>query len=62
MAPLQAPDRLEAAAAQVLRPRLEDRPQGAVFTGAASVRVTRYRYRGSTIPTPWTPTPAATIG
>lgn len=36
--------------------------KGAVFTGAASVRVTRYRYRGSTIPTPWTPTPAATIG
>ncbi len=31
-----------------------------VFTGAASVKVTRYRYRGSTIPTPWTPTPAAT--
>jgi RNA-directed DNA polymerase len=32
---------------------------GVVFTGAASVKVTRYRYRGSTIPTPWTPTPAA---
>ena len=28
---------------------------GDVFTGAASVKVTRYRYRGSTIPTPWTP-------
>ncbi len=36
--------------------------KGTVFTGAASVKVTRYRYRGSTIPTPWTPTPAATIG
>lgn len=33
--------------------------KGVVFTGAASVAVTRYRYRGSTIPTPWTPTPAA---
>jgi RNA-directed DNA polymerase len=27
---------------------------GVVFTGAASVKVTRYRYRGSRIPTPWT--------
>lgn len=35
---------------------------GIVFTGASSVAVTRYRYRyrGSTIPTPWTPKPAAT--
>ena len=32
---------------------------GVVFTGAASVEVERYRYRGSKIPTPWTPTPAA---
>jgi RNA-directed DNA polymerase len=29
---------------------------GVAFTGAASVSVTRYRYRGSKIPTPWTPT------
>ncbi len=36
---------------------------GVTFTGAASVPVTRYRYRGSKIPTPWTPTPAtATTG
>jgi RNA-directed DNA polymerase len=35
---------------------------GAVFTGASSVAVTRYRYRGSTIATPWTPKPAATTG
>ena len=35
---------------------------GVVFTGAASVRVTRYRYRGGNIPTPWSPTPAATSG
>ncbi|MCA1602470.1 MAG: group II intron reverse transcriptase/maturase, partial [Acidobacteria bacterium] len=36
---------------------------GAVFTGASSVPVTRYRYRGSTIATPWTPRPAtATTG
>jgi RNA-directed DNA polymerase len=28
---------------------------GVAFTGAASVPVTRYRYRGSKIPTPWTP-------
>ena len=33
---------------------------GVVFTGASSVAVTRYRYRGSTIPTPWTPNPATT--
>ena len=35
---------------------------GVVFTGASSVAVTRYRYRGSTIATPWTPKPAATTG
>jgi RNA-directed DNA polymerase len=35
--------------------------KGVVFTGAASVAVTRYRYRGSIIPTPWTPIPAAVI-
>jgi RNA-directed DNA polymerase len=33
---------------------------GVVFTGASSVRTTRYRYRGSKIPTPWTPQPTAT--
>ncbi|HHV20905.1 MAG TPA: group II intron reverse transcriptase/maturase [Propionibacterium sp.] len=33
---------------------------GVRFRGAASVTVTRYRYRGYQIPTPWTPT-AATI-
>jgi RNA-directed DNA polymerase len=33
---------------------------GVRFTGASSVPVTRYRHRGSTIPTPWTPQPAAT--
>ncbi len=32
---------------------------GAVFTGASSVSVKRYRYRGGSIPTPWTPEPAA---
>lgn len=32
---------------------------GVVFTGASSVAVTRYRYRGGSIPTPWTPKPAA---
>jgi RNA-directed DNA polymerase len=32
---------------------------GVVFTGASGVTVTRYRYRGSKIPTPWTPVPAA---
>jgi RNA-directed DNA polymerase len=37
--------------------------KGVVFTGASSVKVTRYRYRGNTIATPWTPTPeAATSG
>jgi len=35
---------------------------GVVFTGASSVTVKRYRYRGSTIPTPWTPKPAAASG
>jgi RNA-directed DNA polymerase len=33
---------------------------GVAFTGAASVPVTRYRYRGSKIPTPWTPQPTTT--
>ena len=32
---------------------------GVAFTGASSVAVTRYRYRGNNIPTPWTPEPAA---
>jgi RNA-directed DNA polymerase len=32
---------------------------GVAFTGASSVAVTRYRYRGSSIPTPWTARPAA---
>jgi len=32
---------------------------GVAFTGASSVAVTRYRYRGNTIATPWTPNPAA---
>ena len=32
---------------------------GVKFTGASSVAVTRYRYRGSKIPTPWTPQPTA---
>jgi RNA-directed DNA polymerase len=32
---------------------------GIVFTGASSVKVTRYRYRGGNIPTPWTPGPSA---
>jgi RNA-directed DNA polymerase len=31
---------------------------GVRFTGASSVPVTRYRYRGSTIPAPFTPQPA----
>ncbi|HEV2242830.1 MAG TPA: group II intron reverse transcriptase/maturase [Streptosporangiaceae bacterium] len=31
---------------------------GIVFTGASSVAVTRYRYRGTRIPSPWTPRPA----
>ncbi|MEY9934727.1 RNA-directed DNA polymerase [Catenulispora sp. GP43] len=31
---------------------------GVVFTGASSVTVFRYRYRGNTIPTPWPPRPA----
>jgi RNA-directed DNA polymerase len=34
--------------------------KGVIFTGASSVEVKRYRYRGNTIPTPWTPQPAAT--
>lgn len=32
---------------------------GVLFTGAFSVRVERYRFRGSNIPTPWTPTATA---
>ena len=35
---------------------------GVVFTGASSVTVSRYRYRGSTIPTPWTPEPQSPHG
>jgi RNA-directed DNA polymerase len=32
-------------------------PDGRRFRGAASVAVTRYRYRGYRIPTPWTHLP-----
>ena len=32
---------------------------GTVFTGASSVAVTRYHYRGARIPTPWATKPAA---
>jgi len=35
--------------------------RGVVFTGASSVRVVRYRYRGADIATPWTPRPT-TVG
>jgi len=35
---------------------------GVRFSGASSVAVTRYRYRGSNIPTPWTPQPTAAPG
>ena len=35
---------------------------GVVFTGASSVAVTRYRYRGAGIPTPWTRAAAALPG
>lgn len=35
---------------------------GVVFTGASSVAVTRYRYRGAGIPTPWTRAAAAMAG
>ena len=46
----------------LLRPGWRFAHNGVVFTGASSVAVTRYRYRGSTIPTPWTPKPAAATG
>ena len=39
---------------------MEIRLPRVIFTGASSVRVKRYRYRGSTIPTPWTLKPATT--
>ncbi|EWT03750.1 DNA polymerase, partial [Intrasporangium chromatireducens Q5-1] len=32
---------------------------GVAFTGASSVKVSRYRYRGSNIATPWTPSTTA---
>ena len=35
---------------------------GIAFTGASSVVVTRYRYRGHHILSPWTPAPAALTG
>ena len=36
--------------------------RGVVFTGASSVRVVRYRYRGADIATPWTPRPTTVSG
>jgi RNA-directed DNA polymerase len=35
---------------------------GVVLTGASSVAVTRYRYRGNSIATPWTSKPSAAVG
>ena len=35
---------------------------GVRFTGASTVPVTRYRYRGSNIPTPWAPQPVPAPG
>ena len=35
--------------------------EGVIFTGASSVAVNRYRYRGSNIATPWTPKPTAAV-
>jgi len=35
---------------------------GVVFRGAASVKIERYRYRGSNIPTPWALEPKAVTG
>jgi RNA-directed DNA polymerase len=34
---------------------------GVAFTGASSVTITRYRYRGNRIPTPWTTNPAVAV-
>jgi RNA-directed DNA polymerase len=34
---------------------------GVTFTGASSVAVTRYRYRGSSISTPWNPKPTVAV-
>ncbi|WP_329431099.1 group II intron reverse transcriptase/maturase (plasmid) [Streptosporangium sp. NBC_01495] len=36
--------------------------QGVAFTGASTVSVKRYRYRGGNIATPWAPTPATASG
>ena len=35
---------------------------GTVFTGATSVPVTRYRFRGTLIPAPFPPAPSAASG
>jgi hypothetical protein len=51
----QTPARLASTETQILRQRLAVRRPRVVFTGAASDGVTRYRYRGYRIPTPWTP-------
>jgi hypothetical protein len=33
---------------------------GVTFSGASSVKIVRYRHRGTKIPTPWTINPATT--
>ena len=35
--------------------------EGVIFTGASSVAVSRYRYRGGSIATPWAPRPTAAV-
>ena len=35
--------------------------EGVILTGASSVAVSRYRYRGGSIATPWAPKPTAAV-
>jgi hypothetical protein len=54
--PQTPPDQPQPTPTPLLRRGWQIAHNGVVFTGASSVAVTRYRYRGANIPTPWTPT------
>ena len=55
----QEPDQLEGVRRRFCDQGWRLAHEGPVLTGASSVAVIRYRYRSSTIASPWTPTPAA---
>ena len=53
VAPQTPPDHLEGTPPPLLRGRMVAEHEGTALFNPAKVRTTRYRYRGTVIPTPW---------